>query len=245
MSKVRDAKAKKAAEDQIEDEIIDFEQVQGPKHGGHSGGPSLGDLERYKYLIGGGIAVVLLLVGGYYLFQYFQGEKNVEAEKEIRQAFKFYEKDSVDKAVKGTSQFKGLQAISEDYGGTKTGQLATYMLGTAELSNKKYDDAIAHLESFNKGDNMVAASAYGALAVAYEEKNSFEEAAKTYVKASKIKPNDKTTPYFLFHAARCYEQAKNTTQALDLYKEIKRQYPTSEQGTTIEKYIARLEPDGE
>jgi TolA-binding protein len=198
-------------------------------------------VDKYKTI---GIALVVglvALIGGYFYYDYYSKEREKEAQEQAFYAAKYYMKDSLDKAINGTAAFPGLKKFVDEYGGTKAGNTAKYMLGTAYLSKGKIDDGLSQLESFDKGDNLVSAQAYAAIGFAYEEKGNFGKAADMYIKASKALPNAVTSPEYMLSAARCYEEAKDNDKALSIYKELKQKYPLSDPGRQAEKYIAKLE----
>jgi TolA-binding protein len=56
-----------------------------------------------------------------------------------------------------------------------------------------------------------------------------------------MSPNAFVTPVYLMKAAQLLETKKDFNKALDFYKEIQKEYPQSDEGRKIEKYIARAE----
>lgn len=229
---------------ELEDEFIEEEEavsIDIPAFAGSDPESSASEFwEKYKTVIIGVFVGTVVLVGGYLFYQSQSESQETEAQEQMIQAFKWYEQDSLDKAIKGTSQNPGLEKFVDEYGSSKAGNMGKYMLGTAYLAKGKLDNGITQLEDFTTREDMVSASACAALAYAYEEKNDFNAAANQYIKASEINQNTFTSPDFLFQAARCYELAKDNEKALKLYKDIKKKYPLSEAGRKADKYIAKL-----
>jgi len=220
------------------EEDIEFEPVR--KRPGHDERIN-NSLQSNRVLIGGILGALLLGVGGYFIYDYIQREKQEEAEKQLFFSFKYYEQDSLAKAIEGNSQYPGLKKMVDKYDGTPAGELSQYMLGTAYLAQGKIKEGVSQLEDFKKkDDNMVTASAYSALAFAHEEQNQFSEAAEKYLKASRILENPQTSSEFLYQAARCFEEAKKKDKALETYTELLKKYPLTEKGQQAEKYIALL-----
>ncbi|MCS7085771.1 MAG: tetratricopeptide repeat protein [Bacteroidia bacterium] len=195
---------------------------------------------KYRNIAIVAVGVAVGVVAGYFVFDYLNEQKNQEAKEQAIQAFKNYERDSLEKALKGSSQYPGLEQIVEEYGSTKTGRLAKYMLGTALISQGKNDEGLRHLEDFGDNGTMVSAVGYAARAYVYEEKKEPLKAAQLWEKAASIKPNAFTTPDYLQQAARCYIDAGDTAAALEIFKQIKKRYPNSEPGRNADKYIAFL-----
>jgi tetratricopeptide (TPR) repeat protein len=196
--------------------------------------------EKYRRIIIGAGVGILLLAGGIYYYYYSLDEKELEGRVEIIGAFNNFEKDSLDRALKGTSQTPGLEQIAEDYSGTPTGNQANYLAGMALLQKGKVDEAIEYLERFPKNGTYLSALAQAGLGTAHEEKNEPAEAAGYYEAAAAVGASGYTKAYFLKEAARCYEGAGENEKALKLYRQIKEKYPRSEEARSIEKYIYRL-----
>jgi len=188
------------------------------------------------------VGVVVLVAGGIWYYFNDKKEKELEAQVEIINAFAFYEKDSFNLALKGTSQSPGLLTIAEDFSGTPTGNQARYLAGMAYLQLNKPDEAIEQLKEFPRDNTFLSALALAGLAAAHEAKDELDKAADLYEAAAGVNPNNNTTPYWLKEAARCYELADEKPTALKLYRKIKRDYPRSEEGRNADKYIYRLMP---
>ena len=80
----------------------------------------------------------------------------------------------------------------------------------------------------------------GAIGDAYLELGNQEEALNYYKKAYSYDDNELTTPVYKMKAAELLESMNELSEALTLYQEIKKDYPTSTEGTSIDKYIARV-----
>jgi hypothetical protein len=202
--------------------------------------PSGGGIGKYRNILLGAAGALVLGVAGYFVLDYLNEQKDQEAKEQAIQAFKNYERDSLDKALKGTSQYPGLEQLAEEYSSTKTGRLAKYMLGTVLIAQGKKEEGVKYLQAFGDNGTMVSATAYAAQAYVYEEQNEPRKAAQMWEKAAAIKENAFTTPDYLQQAARCYMDAGDNTSALALFKDIKKRFPNSEAGRNADKFIARL-----
>ncbi|MCZ2356700.1 MAG: tetratricopeptide repeat protein [Bacteroidia bacterium] len=198
-------------------------------------------IQKYKNFALGILGGIVLAIGGYLYYQSYLGDQQKEAVDQMVRAVRFFEKDSVDKAIKGDSQYPGFEKLADEYSGTPAGNLCKYYLGCCYLKKGNINKGVEYLESFSKGDDLIGASAYAALAFAHEEKKDFAEAAKNYRKAASINENSQTTPFFLMNAARNEELAGNNAGALEIYQTIKRKFPNSQEGQSVEKYIAKFE----
>ncbi len=197
---------------------------------------------QYKtYILAG--AGILALVIGYFAWTSLNANKNETAENAAFNAVYYWEKDSLKKALDGDGASSGLLSVADEYGGTEVGNQAKYMAGIALLKQGKTEEGIKMLESFSKGDNLVSAAAYIALAFAQEDLGKEAEAAELFEKAANTttEKDDQLRPFVLKHAGEAYEAAGNKSKALEIYKSIKEKYPLSAEATTIDKYIGRAE----
>jgi tetratricopeptide (TPR) repeat protein len=60
------------------------------------------------------------------------------------------------------------------------------------------------------------------------------------MKAAQRKKNEITTPIFSKKAGLVYEELKEYKKALECYETIQKEYPQSEEGRDIERYITTV-----
>jgi TolA-binding protein len=60
-----------------------------------------------------------------------------------------------------------------------------------------------------------------------------------YTDAYKMNDNDLTTPIYMLKAGELLEGSNKHADALKLYETIKQKFPESNEGRSIDKYIAR------
>lgn len=186
------------------------------------------------------LGVIVVIILGYFGFQkYYLEPKESEAQEEIYFSQRFFESDSLDKALFGDGNSIGFVAIADEYGLTKAGNLANYYAGMSYLKKGNFDLAIDYLKSFESSDHMVASMAAGGIGDAYMEKGDMSSAISYYLEAAHRDKNDFTTPLFLFKAGNVYELNKEYSDAIDAYQEIKSEFPFSKEALDIDKYIAR------
>lgn len=140
--------------------------------------------------------------------------------------------------LEGADGKYGFLDIASSYGGTNAGNLANYYAGVSYLQMKKYDKAIDFLSKFNSDDEMLGPVAIGAIGDAFSDINQPEDALQYYEKAANKKDNEFTTPLFLYKAAHTAMNLKKFDKATSLFSKIKENYPMSDQGKDIEKFIA-------
>jgi TolA-binding protein len=193
-----------------------------------------------KIVTGIGVAI-LLIVGGYFGFNYYKGIKNEEAQKEMFQAVFYFEADSLDKALNGDGNNLGLLAIIDEYGITQAGNLANYYVGATYLKQGKFELARLYIEDFSSSDLLVQARAYSLIGDTYMEENKFEDAAKYYNKAANYEPNKYFSPTYLMKEALAYEKLNQNDKAKEAYEKIITQYFDSGEFQNARKLKARLE----
>ena len=135
--------------------------------------------ESYKkqiYMATIGILALAGLYAGYK--QFIIKPQEEEAQVAIFMAQKYFEQDSVDLALNGKEgQFSGMLTIVDEYGSTKTGNLAKYYAGMCFLKKGEYQNAIDQLESFSANDDIIAPLAEGAgFALRFRALGEWEEA---------------------------------------------------------------------
>lgn len=185
------------------------------------------------------IIVVVLAIFG--VKKFIVEPREAEAQTAIFRAEQLFENDDYATALNGDGNNAGFMDIINEYGGTKTGNLARYYAGICYLNTGDFENAIKYLGEFNGKDQIVRPLATGAMGDAYLELDNAAEAAKCYEKAAKESANSFTSPMFLMKAGLAYEMVENYQKALDMYKIIKAEYPNSNEGFSIEKYIAYVE----
>jgi tetratricopeptide (TPR) repeat protein len=231
----------KEREGTLREDFVEVEDYASGGEGGYSVEQVSTAFEKYRLIGGGVIAGALALVGVYFLFNYLQKEKEKEGLEQSIYAFRFYEQDSLNRAIKGSGQYPGLEKVVDEYGGSKAGNQARLLLGSAYYKQGQIDKGIEQFADADFGsDNMAAVTALAGRAYGYEEKKDFNQAAEYYQKAAEKQKNQYTTPILLMDAARCFEEAGAKDKALEIYKSIKKEYPLSEAGKNAEKYIAKL-----
>lgn len=189
------------------------------------------------YIVGGIILVVILFLG---FSKFYLQPKEDEALSQMFMAENYFEKDSFNLAINGDGNYLGFLDIIDDYGITKSANRAKYYTGISYLHLGQYEDALDYLKDFKTEDLLLAPIVAGAQGDALLELGETDDALKQYKKAYSVSDNELTTPVYMMKAASLLESMDELEEALALYEEIKIKYPTSTEGTNIEKFIARV-----
>lgn len=192
-----------------------------------------------------GIVVIFLAFLGYNKYVVEPAEE--EAANELAFPRKYFDEaatagsSNIDSllnlGLEGADGNYGFVDIAENYSGTDAGNLANYYAGVSYLQLKQYDKAIEYLGKFDSDDEMLGPVALGAIGDAFSDINQPEDALEYYMKAANKKDNEFTTPLFLYKAAQIAMSLKDYNKAETLYTRIKDNYPKSDQGNNIDKFI--------
>jgi tetratricopeptide (TPR) repeat protein len=195
--------------------------------------------ENYKTILTG-LAVIVAIVGLGWLGKLYLGKRDDEAQSQMYQAERYLEMDSLKLALNGDGNYLGFLDIAKSYRLTKAGNLALYSAGICYLHLGQYQDAIDYLSKYSKKDKVIGSLAIGATGDAYVELGDTEKGISKYIEAADYAKNSFNTPLFLMKAGELYELNSKYADALKVYERIESEYPESTEGTTIEKYIARV-----
>ena len=198
-------------------------------------------LKSNSKILAGVLAVAVVLIGGILFFQYNTQQQNEKAQAEMFQAVYFFEQDSVDFALNGDGINKGFLNIIESYPRTDAANLAHFYTGSIYLSQKKFEDALTHLEEFSSDDYLVQAKAYSLVGDANLELGKTEEAIAQYTKAARTNENKFMSPKYLAKLAVAQEEAGKVEDAIKTYTEIEEKYYESFEFAAARKHKARLE----
>ena len=186
------------------------------------------------------MAVIIVIVGLGWLGKIYLGKRNDEAQSQMYQAERYLEMDSLKLALNGDGNYLGFLDIAKSYRLTKSGNLALYSAGICYLHLGQYQDAIDFLNKYSKKDKVIGSLALGATGDAYVELGDLDKGITKYIEAADYAMNSFNTPLFLLKAGELYEMNGKHSDALKLYERIESEYPESTEGSTIDKYIARV-----
>lgn len=197
-------------------------------------------------------SAIIVLVGGWYGYNKFVKEPNeIKAADIIFPAEQLFDKmstqgnfnkDSINLVLNGGNGIStGILKLISNYGGTEVGNRAHFIAGSCYLHNGDFNNAIKHLKDFSTNAPQVQASAYLMLGDANAELKKNEDALDYYKKAAAVNTKEEfMTPEALYKAARCAEALNKTSDAIDLLKKIRDEYPKSSRAGDVDKYLAKL-----
>jgi tetratricopeptide (TPR) repeat protein len=198
---------------------------------------------RNSRIILGVGTVLLLLVGGFYVYKkFFKEPKEEKAKNEIFKAEEYFRLDSSRLVLNGDGQYPGALQIISRYSGTKAANMAHFYAGVSYLKLDDYANAIKYLKKFSTDAKQVQQRAYKLLGDAYADQGNHKEALDYYKKAASHFPEDQVASADALDMAAYLSATalKNTNEAIELYKELKEKYPRSPAAANVDKRLAQL-----
>ena len=158
--------SKKTAEN--EDVIVDVQEVYSKTEN---------FIETNKKMLSIVILAAIVIIGGYFGYKkLIIAPMELEAQSDMFMAEKYFEQDSLQKAINGDGLNYGFIDIVDEYSGTKAANLAHYYLGICYRNTGEYEYAIDELKSFSSDDVMISTVALGAIGDSYMELNDIDQA---------------------------------------------------------------------
>ena len=195
--------------------------------------------QNYKPLLYSLIGVVVV-VGLFWLLRMYSGKKNEEAQSQMFMAEKYFSQDSLKLALNGDGNNLGFIDIADQYKITKSGKLANFYAGACLIHLGQFEEAIGYLNKYTLKDEILAPEAKGLIGDANVEMGDKEAGVKYYLEAADLADNSFHTPIYLMKAGIIYESEGKYSEALELYERIRDKYIESNEGRSIDKYIARV-----
>lgn len=191
-----------------------------------------------------GTVLTVLVVAAIGAFAWFN---NVKANDEkatalLSSVVGFFDNGQYAIAIEGVPErnIKGLKEIVDEYGNTDSGNLARFYLANAYFQTGKFEEALSHFEDFGASDPLLSVSRFAGIAGCYEALGKFGDAAEYFEKAATKYPKNVEAASLLHQSATNYSLAGKAEKAVDLFKLLKKDYPTTTFGRDADRYIAKL-----
>lgn len=193
-----------------------------------------------KKAIWGTLAAIVVIGLAILAYQKFYAQpKTSEALEQMFPAEAAFAASDFETALNGDGNVLGFAEIAKEYG-KRAGKDVFMYAGICELNLGNYDSALSYLKKYNGKDEILAAKALACQGDAYVSLENYSSALSCFEKAAAKVDNIFAAAYLLKAGVVC-EEMGNASKALDFYKKIKDQYPSSIEGYDIDKYISRIE----
>lgn len=196
-------------------------------------------IEKYYKEILMIIGVFLVVVVSILLFRnYYYTPRENEASEKMIVAVQYFERDSFQLALNGDGVNSGLIEIIDEYGITKSAELASAYAGVCYFQLGQYKEAIEMLKDFDGKSVNITPAITGLIGDCYVETENYKEAISYFEKAAK-EENLLTSPIYLKKAGLAYEALGDYKKAEACYTTIKEKYFDSQVAMEMDKYIER------
>ncbi len=198
-------------------------------------------IEKYQKPILITVAVAVVVISLILCIRQFHFiPKEARAQDELFKGEFYFQTDSFRIAVNGNGgDYMGFEAIIDENGSTKAGNLAKAYAGICYMRLGEYDKAIKHLKGFSANDILISPALIGAIGDCYVETGNVKEGISFFEKAATKADNELLSPIYLKKADIAYKSMGNETAALKVYQTIKDKWSTSMEAADIDKYIER------
>jgi tetratricopeptide (TPR) repeat protein len=196
--------------------------------------------EKNKNLfIYGGIGIIVVILGFVGYQKLISEPKDIESQEQVWNAMYDFQNDSLEMAATGSSDYSGFEEIASSYEGTSGGDIANYSMGIIEMERGNFEEALDYFKNTDFEDVVVGSLCLGLQGDCYVELDDNETAVEYFEKGANREPNEFTSPMLLKKAGLTYEELGQYDDAIRVYTQIKDDFPTSAEGSDIDKYIAR------
>ncbi|HAL56898.1 MAG TPA: hypothetical protein DCP63_10600 [Bacteroidetes bacterium] len=196
--------------------------------------------QENKKLVSSVLTGLVVVVIGIVVITNNMRTNNEKATAELGKVIRYYDQGQYELAINGNPQenVRGLAAIVSDYGSTESGEIATLYLANSYYAQENYDKALEFYLDVDVSDELLSATALAGAAGCYEAKGDHETAATYFERAAFKNGKGVLAPENIFHAAHNFSLAGKKEKAVELYKKLKKDHPTSSYARDIERYIA-------
>lgn len=185
-----------------------------------------------------GIAVIIAIVMGVRHGYLMPREKKATAA--LFQGEHYFGRDSFVLALNGNgADYEGFQAIIDQYGSTKAGNLAKAYAGICQYNLGEHEQALKSLKSYKGSDEMVSPAIIGLIGDCYVNMGQVKDGISYFEKAVKAANNQVISPTYLKKIGLAYENLGQFADAEKAYNTIKEKYSGSLEASDIDKYITR------
>ncbi len=199
-------------------------------------------LDEKKQPVGIAVGVIIMLIlGVFYYYNMYLPPLQKNAAEDVYQAQKAFAVDSFELAMYGNDEFIGFEEVIDTYGSTDIGNTSKYYMAVSLMHTGSYEDAIDYFKSYAPADHITRALKEGGIGDCLAQLEAYEDAITAYEKAANAYVNDYSTPIYLKKAGIISEEINDFKSAVKFYERISEQYPNSQEGRDIEKYLAHAQ----
>jgi tetratricopeptide (TPR) repeat protein len=184
---------------------------------------------------------VVIVIAGFIAYKLlYKAPREKKAQAQMYKAEQAFAQDSTTKALTDAGGgYPGFIDMVKRYGTTNAGDVANLYAAESYMKEGKYEVALDYLNDYSGSGKIAEAIKNGLKGDAYSELGKMDKALSAYEKAANT-DNEFFAPYYLFKLGLLNEKQGNIDDALEAYQTIATEYPNSQQGQSIEAFIARV-----
>ncbi len=198
--------------------------------------------EEHKKKISMGVTALAVVIIATVLYANNRAQNNESASAQFGRVFQLYDSGQYQRAIDGIPERNiiGLRTIVDNYGTTNAGELARFYLANSYFQLRKYNEALEAYEDFSSDSKLLSVSRLSGIASCYAGLGQYKKAAEYFEKAALAYPGGVNAAENLNSAAHNYALAGEKSKAIDLYKKLKKDHPTTAFGRDAERFITQL-----
>jgi len=199
-------------------------------------------IESYKnHILITVVAIILIVAAILGIRHLYIIPKEKEAQAAIFMGEKLFANQQWDLALNGNgADYFGFLGVIEDYGMTKTANLAKAYAGICYYHLGNPDEALNLLKKYKSKDKVFAPTIKGLMGDCYVNLGNVEEGIKYFNKAVSEADSEHISPVYLKKIGIAYESIFDYASARKAYQSIKDKYPNSQEAADIDKFIERV-----
>jgi len=200
-------------------------------------------IENNKKNITYGLIAIAVVIGLFMAYnQLYKTPRSNSAAVALFKGEFYFQQDSFNLALNGNGvDYDGFEYIIQQYGGTKSGNLAKAYAGICYFRLGDMESAMRHLKSFKSKEDNIGPAIIGLIGDCYIETGDVEQGITFFEKAAAKANNDFLSPIYLKKAGIAYEHLNQYDKAIKTYTTIKEKHAASMEAAEIEKYIIRAQ----
>jgi tetratricopeptide (TPR) repeat protein len=198
--------------------------------------------DKHKKAISIGTTTMVVVVIAIVVFVKNRADNNERAVVQLAAIHQMYDNGQFQTAIDGVPErnVAGLKVIVDNFGSSRTGELARFYLADAYFQLGKYTEALENFQDCSPSGDLLKSSRLAGIAASHEALGNHKEAGNYFERAAAKDPTEGSMAEHLHNAARNYAQAGDKERALDLFRRIKKNHPTTTYGREADRYIIQL-----
>ncbi len=187
-----------------------------------------GFIQKHGTLVSVISVVVIVAIAAIVYFNNKAEENRLNAINALSRIQPVYDQGDYETALNGNPSLQvrgeevlGLIDISDKYGSTEQGKLASLYAGNSYVALNDYSNAKKYFEkAVDSEAKLVRSGANAGIAACYEKEGNFGDAAKYFEKAANLSFENEIKFRYMLFAALNYENAEKKDKAIQVYKDI-------------------------